>query len=176
MSEVRFTKEQTDAITARGGALLVSAAAGSGKTAVLVERLMRRITDPESPVNIDRFLIVTYTNAAAAEMRGKISAALAQRLAENPADRNLRRQMDRLGLTQIETVHAFCMRLIRENAAHLPPSFVWRTTRRRVFCWRRRSRRCWRRSMRPSKPTRLFPPLSTRWQGSATTARSRRRS
>ena len=120
MSEVRFTKEQTDAITARGGALLVSAAAGSGKTAVLVERLMRRITDPESPVNIDRFLIVTYTNAAAAEMRGKISAALAQRLAENPADRNLRRQMDRLGLTQIETVHAFCMRLIRENAAHLP--------------------------------------------------------
>ena len=87
MSEVRFTKEQTDAITARGGALLVSAAAGSGKTAVLVERLMRRITDPESPVNIDRFLIVTYTNAAAAEMRGKISAALAQRLAETCAGR-----------------------------------------------------------------------------------------
>ena len=77
---MRFTKEQTDAITARGGALLVSAAAGSGKTAVLVERVIRRILDDADPCNIDEFLIVTFTKAAAAEMKAKIADALTQKL------------------------------------------------------------------------------------------------
>ena len=77
----KWTNDQLTAITARGSDLLVSAAAGSGKTAVLVERVIRRLTDPQDPVDIDRFLLVTYTNAAASEMRGKLADAIAARLA-----------------------------------------------------------------------------------------------
>ena len=69
MSSVKWTKEQSDAITARGSNLLVAAAAGAGKTAVLVERIIRKITDKENPVDIDELLIMTFTNAAASEMR-----------------------------------------------------------------------------------------------------------
>ncbi len=76
MSEPRWTPAQRAAIDDRGGALLVSAAAGSGKTAVLTERAVRLITDPEHPVDADRLLIVTFTNAAAAELRARIGQAL----------------------------------------------------------------------------------------------------
>ncbi|HAG68756.1 MAG TPA: hypothetical protein DCL38_02135, partial [Lachnospiraceae bacterium] len=72
MSDISFTKEQTDAIELKNRDLLVAAAAGSGKTAVLVERIIRRITDGEAPADIDRLLIMTFTNAAAAQMREKI--------------------------------------------------------------------------------------------------------
>ncbi len=75
----QWTKEQETAIHDRGGALLVSAAAGSGKTAVLVERVLARLTDPTDPVDIDRLLLVTFTNAAAAEMRERISLRWARR-------------------------------------------------------------------------------------------------
>ena len=79
-----FTPDQRAAIENRGGSLLVSAAAGSGKTRVLTERLVRYVTDPADPVDIDRFLVITYTRAAAAELRGRIMEALARAAAERP--------------------------------------------------------------------------------------------
>ena len=112
---VNWTDEQLRAITHRGGALLVSAAAGSGKTAVLVERVIRRILDDADPCNIDEFLIVTFTKAAAAEMKAKIADALTQKLLESPADRRLRRQLTLLDRAQITTVHSFCAYLLREK-------------------------------------------------------------
>lgn len=122
---VNWTNEQLRAITGRGGALLVSAAAGSGKTAVLVERVIRRILDADDPCNIDEFLIVTFTKAAAAEMKAKIADALTGKLLEAPADRRLRRQLTLLDRAQITTVHSFCAYLLRENfqAAGLTPDF-----------------------------------------------------
>ena len=83
----KLTPQQQTAIENRGGKLLVSAAAGSGKTKVLVDRILRYITDPMDPANIDDFLIITYTQAAAAELRGKIAAKLTQAIAENPESR-----------------------------------------------------------------------------------------
>ena len=82
----KWTPDQQTAIDDRGGALLVSAAAGSGKTAVLTERVLRRLTDENDPVDIDRLLLVTFTNAAAAEMRERIGAALGAAVAANPRD------------------------------------------------------------------------------------------
>ena len=122
---VNWTEAQLRAITSRGGALLVSAAAGSGKTAVLVERVIRRILDTGDPCNIDEFLIVTFTKAAAAEMKAKIADALTERLLETPSDRHLRRQLTLLDHAQITTVHSFCAYLLRENfqAAGLTPDF-----------------------------------------------------
>ena len=84
MAERKWTDPQRDSFTAHGGSLLVSAAAGAGKTAVLVERVLRRITDPKEAVDIDRLLIVTFTRAAAAEMRQRLSAALAELSAADP--------------------------------------------------------------------------------------------
>ena len=79
-----LTPQQRKAVEDRGGKLLVSAAAGSGKTKVLVDRLMSYLLDPEKPANIDDFLIITYTKAAAAELRGKIAAKLTERMAQRP--------------------------------------------------------------------------------------------
>ena len=106
------------AVENRGGSLLVSAAAGSGKTKVLVERLFRYITQEQCAV--DDFLIITYTKAAAAELRGKIAAELAKRVAEHPEDAHLRRQMFRVYQADIKTVDAFCAALLRENVYLLP--------------------------------------------------------
>ena len=89
----KLTKQQQQAVEDRGGKLLVSAAAGSGKTMVLVERLMRYILDPISPANIDDFLIITYTKAAAAELREKIAKKLNEFLAEDSANRHLQDQL-----------------------------------------------------------------------------------
>ena len=115
----QWTKEQETAIHDRGGALLVSAAAGSGKTAVLVERVLARLTDPNDPVDIDRLLLVTFTNAAAAEMRERIGAALGEAAAKAPHDTRLRRQMFLVHRAKITTVHALCLSLAREQAAAL---------------------------------------------------------
>ena len=121
----QWTEEQRQAIENRGGTLLVSAAAGSGKTAVLVERVLRRLTDDTNPVDIDRFLMVTYTNAAAAELRGKLSDALTARAAAAPEDKRLRRQLFLVHRAQITTVHAFCLSLARDQftALDLTPDF-----------------------------------------------------
>jgi ATP-dependent helicase/nuclease subunit A len=113
------TGEQELAIRSRGGALLVSAAAGSGKTKVLVERLLGYITDPLRDDNIDDFLIITYTRAAASELRGRILGEIAARLSEDPGDANLRRQYSLCGHAQISTIHGFCAQLLRENAHRL---------------------------------------------------------
>ena len=114
-----LTPQQKEAVINRGGDLLVSAAAGSGKTKVLVDRLMRYLRDPVNPANLDDFLIITYTKAAAAELRGKISAKLSEAVAAEPDNRHLHQQMQRLYLTKISTVHAFCGDLLREYAYRL---------------------------------------------------------
>ena len=119
MAEIQLTPSQQAVVENAGGALLVSAAAGSGKTKVLVDRLMARICDAEHPCNIDSFLVITYTKAAAAELRVKIAQALSQRLAQAPENRHLQRQMHRLYLAEISTVHAFCANLLRTYAHQL---------------------------------------------------------
>lgn len=114
-----LTLQQRAAVNDRGGKLLVSAAAGSGKTMVLVERLMQYILDPVSPANIDDFLIITYTKAAASELRQKISKRLGELLAQDGSNRHLQRQLQRLYLAKISTVHGFCTDILRENAYRL---------------------------------------------------------
>lgn len=108
---VFWSDEQWKAIAARGQDTLVAAAAGSGKTAVLVERIIRKITEDE--VDVDRMLIVTFTNAAAAEMRARIGKALEEVLAKNPSSLHLRRQPALLNRAQISTIHSFCMNVLR---------------------------------------------------------------
>ena len=115
----KLTPQQAQAVHDRGGMLLVSAAAGSGKTKVLVDRLLEYLTDPHDPANLDEFLIITYTKAAASELRGKIAAKLTERIALEPENRHLQKQMQRLFLTKISTVHGFCGDLLREYAYRL---------------------------------------------------------
>ena len=118
-----LTSEQQAAVDNRGGGLLVSAAAGSGKTRVLVERLLARVEG--EGLDIDRFLVITYTKAAAAELRGRIVEELSARLAERPTDAHLRRQATLVYKAQISTVHAFCAQLLREcgHLLELDPDF-----------------------------------------------------
>ncbi len=108
-----LTEEQRAAVEDRGRGLLVSAAAGSGKTRVLVERLFSYVE--REGANIDEFLIITYTRAAAAELRGKIAAALAERLQADPRSTHLQSQLLRVYRADIKTVDAFCTALLREN-------------------------------------------------------------
>ncbi|MBR4289510.1 MAG: helicase-exonuclease AddAB subunit AddA [Oscillospiraceae bacterium] len=115
----KLTPQQLQAVEDRGGRLLVSAAAGSGKTKVLVDRLLKYLNDPGNPANLDEFLIITYTKAAASELRGKIAAKLTETIAAQPENRHLQRQMQRLFLTKISTVHGFCGDLLREFAYKL---------------------------------------------------------
>ncbi len=110
----KLTPQQAQAVFDRGGKLLVSAAAGSGKTKVLVDRLMSYLMDPVDPADLDDFLIITYTKAAASELRGKIAAKLSEKIAENPENRHLQKQIQRLFLAKISTVHGFCSDLMRE--------------------------------------------------------------
>lgn len=113
MAKLTLTPQQQAVVENRGGSLLVSAAAGSGKTKVLVERLFRYVM--EERCNVDDFLIITYTKAAAAELRSKIAAELSKRLAETPGDRHLKSQLLRVYQADIRTVDAFCTALLREN-------------------------------------------------------------
>ena len=111
MGELKLTEQQHAAVFDRGGSLLVSAAAGSGKTKVLVERVFSYLTQERA--NVDDFLIITYTRAAASE--------LAARVAETPEDRHLRRQMFRVYQADIKTVDGFCASLLREHIHLLEP-------------------------------------------------------
>ena len=113
MSRV-WTENQSNAITARGGSVIVSAAAGSGKTAVLVERVIRMITDEKNGVRADRLLVVTYTRAAAAELRERLSLALSERIAADPTNRFLLTQQTLLSKANISTVDSFCSSLVKE--------------------------------------------------------------
>lgn len=122
---ISWTTDQRKAIDARKGTLLVSAAAGSGKTAVLVERVIRRICDGESPCGVENLLIVTFTKAAASQMKEKIEAAISKKIAENPSDKRLRRQQLMLPCANICTIDSFCINLVRENfhALGIAPDF-----------------------------------------------------
>lgn len=114
MADRKWTTEQQQCIDSRGGTLLVSAAAGSGKTAVLVQRIVGLLTDPEQPVDVGSLLVVTFTKAAAAEMKQRLSAALSGLIAEQPDNRRLQRQLMLLPSASISTVHSFCSGLLRE--------------------------------------------------------------
>lgn len=109
-----WTKEQQRVIDQRDADILVSAAAGSGKTAVLVERIIQKITDEEHPVDADKLLVVTFTKAAAAEMKERIAKALDQKVQEHPEKGHYVRQLALIQKAQITTVHSFCMNLIRD--------------------------------------------------------------
>jgi len=125
MGETKWTEEQLSAIETRNCNLLVAAAAGSGKTAVLVERIIRIITNEENPVDIDKLLVVTFTNAAAAEMRERIAAAISKQLEINPNSKNLQKQLTLLNRANITTMHSFCLDVIKNNfhKIDLDPSF-----------------------------------------------------
>lgn len=124
-NKVSWTKEQQEVISARNGNVLVSAAAGSGKTAVLVERIITMITDPSNPVDIDHLLVVTFTNAAAAEMRERIGNAIEKKLEEEPCNMHLQKQATLVRNAQITTLHSFCQSVIRNNfnEIDLDPAF-----------------------------------------------------
>ena len=122
---ITFTETQQRVIDTRGCNLLISAAAGSGKTAVLVERIVKMVCDGENPVDIDRLLVVTFTNAAAAQMRERISRALNERLSQDPENEHLQRQTTLLYNAQITTIDSFCLFVLR-NQFHtigLDPGF-----------------------------------------------------
>lgn len=122
---VKWTAEQQKVIDLRNRNILVSAAAGSGKTAVLVERIISMVLDKEHPMDIDRLLIVTFTKAAANEMRERIGAALEKRLEEDPDNQHLQRQTTLLHHAQISTIHGFCSYVIRNyfHKIDLDPGF-----------------------------------------------------
>lgn len=112
-----WTDAQKSAIETEGRDLLVSAGAGSGKTAVLTERIIRHLTDAEHPADLGRMLIVTFTHAAATELKERISSALTKALASRPGDRRLARQLLSLDRAKISTIHSFCLDILRENAS-----------------------------------------------------------
>lgn len=123
--EVLWTKEQQQVISLRDRSLLVSAAAGSGKTAVLVQRIIERICDSVHPVDIDRLLVVTFTNAAAGEMRERVQSAISARLEQQPDNAHLKRQEVLAGHAHITTIDSFCLSVLREHfqEIHLDPGF-----------------------------------------------------
>lgn len=125
MGDVKWTNEQMRVIDHRKGNLLVAAAAGSGKTAVLVERIITMLIDEEDPINIDELLVVTFTNLAAGEMKERISEALSKKLEDNPSNTRLRKQLNLLSHASINTIHSFCLDVIRRNfhQLDLDPNF-----------------------------------------------------
>ena len=126
MAEMNFTPSQQDAIFSRGSTVLVSAAAGSGKTRVLTERLMAYLTDANDPADVDQFLIITFTRAAAGELRSRIQDAIAEHIAADPENLRLRRQSALCAHAQIGTIHSFCGALLRDHCAEagLAPDFT----------------------------------------------------
>lgn len=125
MSNGKWTPEQYSAITAGISNLLIAAAAGAGKTAVLVERITRKITDKENSLDIDKLLVVTFTKAAASQMRERIGRAINKLLEEQPESKSLQRQLTLLGKASITTIHSFCLEVIQSNfhAVDLEPGF-----------------------------------------------------
>ncbi len=122
---MQWTEEQQKVIDLRNRNILVSAAAGSGKTAVLVERIISLITEGDKPLDIDRLLIVTFTNAAAAEMRERIGEAIEKKITEMPDNHHLQKQSTLVHSAQITTIHSFCLNVIRNHfhTIDLDPSF-----------------------------------------------------
>ena len=125
MGDMKWTGDQQKVIDLRDRNMLVSAAAGSGKTAVLVERIVQEVTQGEHPIDIDRLLVVTFTKAAASEMRQRVGRALEERLIEYPGDKRLQRQLSLLHNAQITTIDSFCQNIIRNyfHVIDLDPVF-----------------------------------------------------
>ena len=125
MGETKWTKEQSEAIYTRRCNLLVAAAAGSGKTAVLVERIIQIITNEDNPVDIDKLLVVTFTSAAAAEMRERIANAISKKLEDRPDSKSLQKQLTLLSRANTTTMHSFCLDVIKNYfyTIDLDPSF-----------------------------------------------------
>ncbi|MEG2438671.1 MAG: helicase-exonuclease AddAB subunit AddA [Lachnospiraceae bacterium] len=121
---VSWTKEQQQVISLRNRNILVSAAAGSGKTAVLVERIIHRLTE-ENPIDVDNLLVVTYTEAAAAEMKERIRDAIEKKLEQHPENEHLQKQATLVHNASITTIHSFCLSVIKEHfhSIDLDPSF-----------------------------------------------------
>ena len=113
-ADVTWTKDQWKAIWAKDQDILVAAAAGSGKTAVLVNRIIEKVISEEAPINVDELLVVTFTNASAAEMRHRISEALEKAISENPSSQHLRKQLGLMNRASISTLHSFCLEVIRK--------------------------------------------------------------
>ncbi len=124
-AESRWTDEQWAAIAAEGSHLLVAAAAGSGKTAVLVERIISRIADESRPLDVDAMLVATFTKAAAAEMKERIRHALEDALESSPDSKHLRRQIALLPRASVTTLHSFCLEVVERYAPliDLDPGF-----------------------------------------------------
>lgn len=122
---VTWTPEQQKVIDLRNRNILVSAAAGSGKTAVLVERIITMLTKDEPPIDVDQLLVVTFTEAAAAEMKERIRVAIEQKLEEEPDNEHLKRQATLIHNARITTIHSFCLSVIKDHfyAIHLDPGF-----------------------------------------------------
>lgn len=120
-----WTDDQWDAITLKGQNMLVAAAAGSGKTAVLVERIIRRISDEWEPVDVDRLLVATFTKAAASEMKHRIREALEKELMKQPHSQHLRKQIALMGRASITTLHSFCLEVVQRyfSLIRLDPGF-----------------------------------------------------
>ena len=114
-----WTPAQKAAMGTLGRTLLISAAAGSGKTATLTERIIRRLTDPVAPAELSRLLIVTFTRAAAAELRERIGAALTEAIGRDPGNRHLQNQLIGLGGAHISTIDAFCREHVKAHFAEL---------------------------------------------------------
>ena len=125
MSSPKWTNEQQNVIDSRGGNLLVAAAAGSGKTAVLVERIIQMILNENLNIDIDKLLVVTFTNAAASEMRERIGDAISKKLDQNPENEHLQDQLVLLNKASITTIHSFCLEVIKSNfhKINLDPNF-----------------------------------------------------
>ena len=122
----QWTEAQKQAIESRNGTVLVSAAAGSGKTAVLVERVIEYITDANNPIDVEKLLVVTFTKAAATEMKERISKRLGEMIFEQPENQNLKRQKMYLPNAQISTMDSFCSKLVKDNfeKADVAPDFT----------------------------------------------------
>jgi len=114
--DATWTDEQWKAIWATGQDILVSAAAGSGKTAVLINRMIEKVIAKENPINVDELLVVTFTNAAAAEMRHRLANALEKEIAKDPHNAHLRKQLSLVNKAQISTLHSFCLSIVRQYA------------------------------------------------------------
>lgn len=124
MANVKWTEEQQQAINEKGANILVAAAAGSGKTAVLVERIINKVINEK--IDIDRILVVTFTSAAASEIRERILEAIYKKLEENPEDTNLQKQINLINKANISTIHSFCLDVIRNNFYELDISSSFR--------------------------------------------------
>ena len=148
---VSWTPEQRKVIDLRKRNILVSAAAGSGKTAVLVERIKERILDKENPIDIDELLVVTFTKAAAAQMRDRVGLAIEKEMMEDPLNPRLEQQLALVHNAQITTIDSFCLYVIRNHfhEIDLEPNFriadegELKLLKQEVMeaCWKRHTRR-----------------------------------